>query len=155
MKRYILVVLILVLVFIPKGAEFYTVASTFNSGEYCFYIDGTVEEEDFTRVVKNGEGYVGYCALVDAPRVKKEYGSRVSGESFTVTGSKVTVGEILRDIEGRVVSEGEVDGIYTVYLYTGRLNTSSVDLFGDKVNVQIALNGDRVTVGYPIILGSY
>lgn len=155
MKRYILVVIILVLVLIPKGAEFYTVASAFNCNDYCFYVEGEVDEADFTRVIKNGDGYVGYCPLIDAPDIKKEYGGSVSGESFTVSGTKVTVGEIIRELSGRVVSEGTVDGIYTVYIYTGKLNTPSVELFDDKVNVQIALNGDRVTVGYPIILGSY
>lgn len=155
MKRYILVIIILVLVLIPKGAEFYTVASSFNCSDYCFYVEGEVEDEDFTRVVKNGDGYVGYCSIMDAPKVKKRYGNKVDGESFTLYGTSVTVGEIIRELSGRIVSEGTVNGIYTVYLYTGKLNTPSVELFDDKVNVQIALNGDRITVGYPIILGSY
>lgn len=155
MKRYILVVIILVLVFIPKGAEFYTVASTFNGGEYCFYIDGEAKEEDFTRLVKNGDGYVGYCSVIDAPKVKKLYTRKIDGESFTLYGTKVTVGEIIRELSAKIVSEGMIDGIYTVYLYTGRLNTPSVELFNERVNVQIALNGDKLTVGYPIILGSY
>lgn len=155
MKRYILVIVILVLVLIPKGAEFYTVASSFNCNDYCFYIEGQVDEADFTRIVKNGDGYVGYCSIVDAPQVKKRYARKVEGESFTLYGTKVTVGKIINELSGRVVSEGMVDGIYTVYLYTGKLNTPSVQLFDDKVNVQIALNGDRLTVGYPIILGSY
>lgn len=153
MKKYILVVVMLVLVLLPKGAEFYTVASSYNSHEYCFYISSEINEEDFTRIVKNGNGYVGYCSVLDAPSIKNRY--KVDGESFTLTGTKVTVGEMIKGLSAKIVSQGEVDGIYTVYLYTGRLNTPSIELFGDKVNVQIALNGNKITVGYPIILGSY
>lgn len=155
MKRYILVALILVLVLIPKGSEFYTVASTFHSGEYCFYISSAVDESDFLRVEKNGDGYLAYCPLSNAPNLKDSYRDDIEGESFWVTGGMGTVREILSMLGGVVVSEGTVDGIYTVYVYTGRLNCPSVVLFGDKVNVQIALNDDKVTVGYPIILGSY
>ena len=155
MKRYIVVVIILVLVLLPKGAEFFTVASSYGVGEYCFYISGEVDEEHFQRVDKNGSDTIGYCSLINAPEVKKQYRGSINGESFTLTGTKLTVGEIVTKLDARVVSEGEVNGIYTVYLYTGRLNVNSIDLFGDKVNVQIALNGNKVTVGYPIILGSY
>lgn len=153
MKKYILVIVMLVLVLVPKGAEFYTIASSYKAYEYCFYISSEVDEDDFTKVIKNGNSYVGYCNILDAPSIKKRY--KVDGESFTTTGTKVTVGEMVKTLSAKIVSQGEVDGIYTIYLYTGRLNTPSIDLFGDKVNVQIALSGNKITVGYPIILGSY
>ena len=155
MKRYIAVIIILILVLIPKGAEFYSLASSYSDGEYCFYIDGDVDSALFTKVVKNGSDTIAYCSLIDVPSIIKEYRGKINGESFTLSGTKLTIGEIVTKLDARVVSTGEVGGIYTVYLYTGRVNTPSVDLFGDKVNIQIALSGDKITVGYPIILGSY
>ena len=126
-------------------------------------------------IIKNGGG-----VIVDAPpaaaRELRRGFSGIKGESVSFDGGYGDALEILKLYRVKIIFEETVpdaqctidnaqctmhnaqfgDTIKIIYGFS-RLFTRSVNLDGKKVNIQIAVNGStgRVTVGTPLILGSY
>lgn len=130
----------------------------------CFYLTAgeSLNLQAFSGVVvtKNGNG-----VIVDAPgdaarRIRGEL-SNIKGESVSFDGDTGDARGILSRYAVRTVFEEEIPmggegSINIIYGFSASL-TRSVNLDGKKVNIQIAVNSEsgRVTVGTPLILGSY
>ena len=75
-----------------------------------------------------------------------------SGFMLTFTGKKEDVDFLLN--EAKIIKVENSDNVENFYAYTCGL-VHSVFIDGKKVNFQIAINKNTITIGSPIILGSY
>ena len=90
----------------------------------------------------------------------KSSGSFVNGLLFCdndgcfVTLSKNQAFNFAKNLNCKTVYIEKIGEITNYYFYTDKLLKKQV-VKGKKVNIHIAVNGDRVTLGYPFIYGSY
>jgi len=77
----------------------------------------------------------------------------IDGESFTLA-RMIDVREILAVLGHRIVERQENHIMSVTYAYSGRARDFIMS-GRNRVNLQIAVRGDRVTVGWPVILGSF
>ncbi len=82
------------------------------------------------------------------------FNRRGAYERIDVDGSYYDAKAIIRKMYAVVIAEEEVDGIKILYAFCPRIS-NEVELNGDRVNIMIAINGDKMTVGSPLIKGSY
>lgn len=156
MKKYYIIIFILIFILcIPAKTDFTVVAGEYECGEYYFYVEGREEKGQFTSSIPNGNTTILRCPIYTAELLKTNIKGKILGESFVVPYSKIELNSLVKKLGAKVVSEGEVDGIYSVYLYAGGVDAEPINLFGNKVNMQIAVTNGKMHVGFPILLGSY
>ena len=155
MKKFYIVVLIFAgILLLPQNSGLLGLASGYDVGEYSFYIQGEYKKCDYLFETPNGDGKILTCPVYLAESVKRGIKGEIKGESFRISGGVDKVNDIISCLGARVVKTSTVDGIYCVYLYSGKLG-ESVELGGERVNGQIAVSKGKITIGCPIILGSY
>ena len=93
------------------------------------------------------------CSLCDYKETLAEC-SGVDGVSFTFCGTPDDVADVVSRLRAQPVCSQAFDGL-TVACYYSPLIRQCVTIDGRSVNVQIACRDGVVTVGYPLILGSY
>lgn len=76
------------------------------------------------------------------------------GESVTFYGSKDEFEAEIRRLGVTVTERQSLGGIEIVYGYTEKLR-GGVNVDGKRVNIEFAYRGGTITVGTPVILGSY
>lgn len=76
------------------------------------------------------------------------------GESVTFCGSKNEFESEIRRLGVTVTERQSLGGIEIVYGYTEKLR-GGVNVDGKRVNIELAYRGGTITVGTPVILGSY
>ncbi len=156
MKKIYIICLFLCLTFlIPSAKSPSAIAKAYASGEYYFYSSQKEEKGNFYSLQRNGEQSILNCPIFEAEERKEEISGEILGESFTVIAGRKEALRLIDRLGAKTVSEGEVGGIYTYYLYSGSVKSKSVELGGEKVNMQIALSNGKMHVGFPLILGSY
>ncbi len=79
----------------------------------------------------------------------------ISGESVTFRASLNKVAAIIEKYQVTDFETQYGSNFYTVYGYSPKLNEYAVNLDGNTINIQIAYRDGVVTVGTPVILGSY
>lgn len=120
-------------------------------GTYSFYCAGS---QDISGSVAVGTGSIVTCRAKDYKSVRNALAG-VAGESFSIEQSDpVDLANILAVLKVEQVRSETVDGIYIIYGFSNLL-VRGVNLSGAKINVQIAVSANRITVGTPLILGSY
>ena len=77
---------------------------------------------------------------------------KIYGESIVVDG--LSVDAIFKEFDANIIKVEQVDNITCYYGYTSRL-PYEIKLFGDKVNLHVAVDGDKIILGTPLIFGSY
>ena len=155
MKSFYIVLCVLVGVALcPKKTDLVDVSANY-SGSYTFFVKGDVENLESVSVIQNGDEKIVVCEIDRADEIKKVIKGEIRGESFCTTGDKGLIDEIANLLTAKIVKKGYVGDIFCAYLYAPSLNSESLDLFNTKVNLQIAVSGDTVTVGCPINLGDY
>lgn len=80
--------------------------------------------------------------------------TNVDGLSVRFNGDVWDVDDIVNRLQAKVVSSQQLDDLLVICCVSPRLQ-GGVNIDGNRVNVQIALSDGTVTVGYPLILGSY
>ena len=112
-------------------------------------------------VVKDGalsEGEIVDSGNVDFVYLSKEAGlnavSKVSVEGLEFYLSGAIQEEILALLKASVIKESTIDNINLVYAYTPYYQDSII-MEGKKVNLQLALYGEEIIAGFPIILTGY
>ena len=107
---------------------------------------------DYVAYTSNGDGEncvdLGFCYINSKP-VK----DCVIGESITIENCEVSAA--IETLKARVVkTEYLEDGATVIYAFSNLID-EKVDVFGKKVNLQIAIRENRTTIGWPLILGSF
>ncbi len=75
-------------------------------------------------------------------------------ERVDINGGAENMDEILKKLKAVIVRKEDVGDISIVYAYSPCL-MKSVELFGRRVNVMVALTPSSVVVGSPLIKGSF
>jgi len=123
-----------------------------NSATVSFYCSDL--EDTFAKnvsVIQNGSGYIYQTSSENALSLYKSLYS-CSGFSLTFRNSNFKIDNLLEKIE--VLKQEVVCGSNLYYGYVcGLTNSTFID--AKKVNIQIAVNDNFITIGSPIILGSY
>ncbi len=73
---------------------------------------------------------------------------------YLTLNSNDNVLEFIKILNCKEVYNESINGIKNYYLYTAKLPKKQI-VKGKKVNIHLAINGDKVTIGYPFIYGSY
>lgn len=121
--------------------------------KYYFYVQLSEDVAD-SHYTKNGEGGIialnqSELELLSSFNVVKMYGKSVE---FECKDSEF--GGVVKSLGANIVKEECYNSFKTIYGYNAKFG-KSVTLFGKEVNVQVAKRGDVVSVGFPILLGSY
>ncbi len=95
-----------------------------------------------------GGFYETTCGLEAA----KETVGKIFGMTYKTDAE--SVGALLKKLRLEIVSEAVVEGMAVVYGYSP-LVEGGVRIGGRPVNIQIAVRGNDVFLGSPILLGSY
>ncbi len=132
--------------FMPKN--FARVASRFPDAEACVYCRQT--SLPFSQ---GGLGKTVFCSAKDLPRVLAQCGG-VDGVSVTFEGSQQDVRAVIYKFALANVSVLRLEDLTVVCGFSPRI-CGGVVVDGKTVNLQIAFRSGRVTVGSPLILGSY
>jgi len=128
--------------------------SALYEGTYTFY---TMEqfEDDRVDIVQSGNGFLINCDNNLASEIynslNKEY---LQGESFSFSGDVQDVYSILSNLNVTQNKVEQFSDLYIVYGYSPLLE-NSVEVDGEQINIQVALRENIVTIGTPLILGSY
>ena len=78
--------------------------------------------------------------------------NQIIGESIVV--KNVELNSVLNRLGAKVVKVETVGDKIIVYAKSNKI-PASINLFGDKVNLQIAYTEDRCVIGWPLILGDF
>lgn len=154
MKRFLLtavliaVVIGVMLYFLPASP--YT--DVYNYSEYNAVVNIYCRQTS-CEAIDTGLGYQTSCSVSDFQRIIARCNG-VDGVSVSFAGTEKDVQAIVRRLHADIVSVQQLDGLYVACLSASRLQ-GGVILEGKRVNAQIAYRNGVVTVGYPLILGSY
>ncbi len=105
------------------------------------------------------QGYdLGFCKIVecdaqDLQRILTDC-DKVDGVSVTFEGGRSDVDRVAQALGVNGIAEYQLDDVSVFCGYSYKIN-GGVTLDGNRVNVQIAFGKGTVTVGSPLILGSY
>jgi len=125
--------------------------SNFKTGIVCFYCDDINESIENVNIQKNGEGYIVETDIKNALEVSNNIVG-CNGFSLKINKNEENIENFINQIE--IIGQEIVSNIKIIYGYVcGLVNSIYID--GKKVNIEIAENGDFITIGSPIILGSY
>ena len=154
-KYYIALILLLLLNFFAPKIDLTQIAREQGVGEYSFVVSGHIQSQEFTSSYKNGDTTILTCPAYLAKSKKQTIKAEILGERYSFLGVESDALLLIDELEAKVVKKSVVDDITIYYLWSGNLNSKSIELFGQKVNMQIALTKGKVEVGIPVLLGSY
>ena len=124
-------------------------------GEGTFFIHSRelVHSPLITSTIPAGIGFIYQMPSKHVNTVRSLF-NNIDGESITLDTPKSS-DQILRMLGYTMVqAQGTYETIRVVYAYSSRgRNFLTID--GTRINLQIATRGDRVTIGWPVILGSF
>ena len=154
MKRFLLAVVLIVaiigvmLCFVPQSPY----ADVFN------YVNRNAVVNIYCRkttcaAIDIGLGYQATCSVSDFKETLS-YCEYVDGVSVSFAGTVEDLYAIAERLQAELVSVQQLDELIVVCYSTHRLH-GGVTLDGKNVNLQVAYRDGTVTVGYPLILGSY
>jgi|GEM_PF-2486473 len=151
MKKLIAIAVLLVgCAFAPCQTELYILTKGY-ACTVSFYTTDSFSCENGVSVTRVGQWNEITCSEAYAPIVRKSIES-LSGQSATVYTK--TAQEIMIDLSATTIFTQSVDGIDIYYAYSPRLG-GGVTVNGEKINLELAQHNGKVTVGTPLILGSY
>ena len=153
MKRFFVtltltLVIVAVLIYsMPRGLEDYAkqISSSATVSIYCRCTD--------MDCIDIGSGKIVQCNVTDLNSALARC-KDVDGFSISFDGTDEDIERIVTQFNLKVTSTLNLDGLHIVCGNSARL-TGGVTLDGKKVNLQIAYKDGTVTVGSPLILGSY
>lgn len=128
-----------------------------NTGVYIFYCLDSYSEIDNAKVIKNGNSSIIKTDFKNAMNVKKSL-NNILGESVSFKGTLLDFLKIQNDFDFAYSFQENMDnGIVNVYGYSNLKDYSlrSINIDNQKINIQLSYNCGTITIGNPIILGSY
>ena len=128
-------VLLVAITFIAVGVRLYDngLCSFIREGEYSVY-SATDEVTEFSEV----------------PMLNK----RGAYERIDLKGGERDIKALLERMNATIIKEERFEDITVVYAFCPRIS-NFVEVEGAKVNIMIALSNGKMTVGSPLIKGSY
>lgn len=150
---YLLLLLIVSsFVLLPNKSPIFALSSG-KEYEYCFYSRSEVIDINDATIVKNGNVNFIKCSGENAKKVKSQL-INLDGESVTFQGTKNDALKFIHQFNYEIVYSEMVGKIFTLYAYSPQIS-NCVYVNNQKVNLEVAVTNSTVTVGTPVILGSY
>ena len=134
MKKLIIAIIIMFIILANVDNQKFTLRDYFD-GEYTAY----------TKEFQQDSVDLGFCYMV-------KDSESVIGESVKM--DNLEVGSAIRDLEMKVAYTEYLNGTTLIYGYTKKIS-DSVNVDGEKINIQIAYNDEYTVIGWPLILGSF
>lgn len=154
MKRFIFSIVLAAVIFgtmlyfIPQSMQ----ADVFGYSQYNPVVSVYCRETSL-KSIDLGLGRQVTCTIDELTSVLAEC-SGVDGVSVTFDGALDDVNAVVTRLRAKEVNRQQINGL-TVVCYYSPLIRNRVSIGGETVNVQIAYRSGTITVGYPLILGSY
>ncbi len=105
--------------------------------------------------IRNGNTIIVSTSFSGVKKIKSKNPS-VLGESFSFCGDEEDFFNLIKHFSFINFKVDDFNDIKNIYGYSRKFNASEyIDILGERYNIQIALNNGLITVGYPIIVGSY
>ena len=140
---------------LPNKSPVYSVlASSNKSGEYIFYaknIDNLPKDSAF--VIQNGNSYIVKTDFENAQKVKAKL-CGIIGEAVSFSGSTLDAIFFMNKIGMELKIEESINDIHIFYGYIKGLE-KYMFVGNEKINTEIAVSQNKITIGYPIIIGDY
>ena len=124
-----------------------------NEGVFRIYSTDVVYSPLIVSRTSVGFAFIYHVCPSNVQDVRKLF-TRIDGESISFCSSKKCVDGVLRLFGARVISTSQIGNIESTLAKT-RQNDRFIVADGQRVNLQIAVSGERTTVGWPLILGSF
>ena len=138
----------------PKSSELIKHSQSFNA-DVCFYLSYIPSSVPAgAKLVRNGAGAIIKCSSSIAKNVEKQL-SHTTGVSITFNGNAKDIASLLSKYSINVLEQCNITPDIVSYLGYSRQFDSSILIDNKTINVQIARNKNTITIGCPIILGSY
>ncbi|MBR1925820.1 MAG: YwmB family TATA-box binding protein [Clostridia bacterium] len=153
MKKFILLATFLICLVVLNSPYSLSYFSKSYDGTHTFYCPEIVFNAD-AQIAKNGNGYLISVCTQNAGAFEKTLNNNYQGESFCFLGDENNLLEVLKKLNAKIVKKEVFDNLLVVYGFSPKLK-NYILMKNQKVNVQIALNKNKITVGTPLILGSF
>ncbi len=156
-KQYFYIITIILLnifliLYVAKTSNidrFYNYFSTYKNATFC-YVTRLTEETFSPKVVR-----VSNCQFVYFDTQKKSVKlSDVFYKQMTIDSDSLDNKKVFQDLRIHIIKCENVNGIDIIYGYSPSFS-EAVSVGGQKINFQFALSNNKVTIGCPIIFGSY
>ena len=121
-------------------------------GDFSIYSREVITSPLVHSVTNIGIGFVYTTTSSNAAALRAKF-NQIDGESIVLSTFKEP-SRILALLGYTKVSTQTLSDLHTIYAYSGR-GRDFITSEGTRINLQIAVRGDRVTVGWPVILGSF
>jgi len=122
------------------------------SGQFRFYSRERIHSPLIYGTIQIATGFIYITTSDNAPLLRRKF-SQIDGESLTLDYAK-SKREILHILGYTAVSTQNNSVMQITYAYSGR-GLSFIRSGRDRINLQISNRSGVVTVGWPVILGSY
>lgn len=123
-------------------------------GTHTFFSFENFENENCT-TTKNGNGFLICCSTQNANKIFSNLDkSKICGESVCFENQNFNLKKLLHTFQAKVVKTESTENIYIVYAFSPKF-FDYVLIDGKKVNLQIAQSKQKITIGTPLILGSF
>ena len=130
--------------------ELINIAKLYPNGTYQFFCGS--KQDDNLSYVSVGKGCIVSCNNSQSENLKNKL-TDIQGESFSFVEENFDIVQFLEILRAKVVKTQTLGDMTIVYAYNNTLQNYVVE--NQKINLEIAINGSNITVGYPLILGSY
>ena len=104
-------------------------------------------------VIQNGNSYIVKCGINNCNKIKRQL-EDIAGESISFFAELSDLYKSVDLLNASVVFCEETNGIVVLYAFTQNIK-NYVRVNGELVNLQLAYKNNTVTIGTPLILGSY
>lgn len=155
MKKIIL--FLVCLVFLIFGSfnndKFLELCSVYGKANLYIFCESYIEppDKEFFLPVKNGNGFI-IQTIANNAKETLQLISDYSGFMITFYDENEDIKHLLDNV--KIIKTEDLGSIKIFFAYAcGLIHSTIID--GKKVNLQIAINKNIVTIGSPIILGSY
>ena len=138
----------------------------YEGARVCFYLTANESLDlgnfsDGVIIIRNGAGVIADAPAEKAAALRRGF-SDIKGESVSFDGKDSDALDIIRLYRARIINRESLPldnvGNSILIIYgCSKLLAKGVTLDGNQINIQIAVNSltGKVTVGTPLILGSY
>lgn len=145
--------LLIMVLFTNQSTMLFSFANSFDV-KITFYTTQSFYSKN-TQTIQNGNVYMVHCNKENA---KQTYllldKQKISGQSFSFVGQPAELKNLVARLNINVVSEENLGDIVVINGYCKKFATG-VFVGSDMVNIQLAYNKGIITVGCPVILGSF
>ena len=157
MKKLICILFVVLVMFcLPlKQKTFLQVIKSPSQAKYTLYTNQQIVpvSSGFNNII-SGKLNILSCDIDSASALYLNNRNNVIGQQISFECDNSTFYNYLKDLDCKIVFQEQIGDIKSFYCYNALLDGKITLPYG-SVNLQVCYNDGRVTVGSPVIIGSY